>query len=175
MSRTRMLTLAALMAALSSILSVEPFSIPIVFGPFASRIHFTQLPIFLSGCIAGPLVGFLTGAIGGIYMSVAVSIPFIPIGLGILGFSTGFFAKRLKLRPFLSSILAWCIQSVYVLITDYIWFVSFRLMPRNVALGVVTSILIKMTVEAVISSTLAEVLVHSIRRAGFYPKPIDDD
>lgn len=161
-----MLTFAAMMAALTNILSMELFVIPITIGPFISRIHFTQLPIFLSGCIAGPLAGFLTGAIGGLYMSIAVNIPFIVGGLSLLGFSTGFIAKRLKLRPFFSSILAWSIQFVYVFITDYIWFASFQLMPQSVALGVVTTILIKLTVEAVISSALAEILIPFIQRTG---------
>ena len=39
--RTKALTIAALMAALVNILSTEPRTIPIVIGPFASKIHFT--------------------------------------------------------------------------------------------------------------------------------------
>jgi len=154
------------MAALSNILSTEFLTIPLVIGTFSSRVHFTQLPIFLSGVLAGPWAGLLTGAIGGLYMTYSAGIPFIIGGLTLLGFSTGLFAKRLKLRPFFSSVLAWCVQAPYVFVTDYVWFVSARLMPSQVALTVVTTILVKMTVEVVVSSVLSEILAHYIKRAG---------
>ena len=77
-SRTKALMSAAVMAALSNILSIDLLTIPIVIGPFSSRVHFSQLPIFLSGVLAGPLAGLLTGAIGGIYMSFSVVILLLP-------------------------------------------------------------------------------------------------
>lgn len=166
MSRTKIMTFAAAMAALANILSIQPFVIPIVIGPFPSSIHMTQLPIFIAGVLAGPWAGLLTGAVGGLYMSITV-IPFIVAGLALLGFSAGWFTRRLRLRPFLASILAWCVQAPYVLVTDYIWFAYSRLMPPSVALATVTTILIKMTVEAIIASTLTEILAPYIKRAGF--------
>ena len=166
-SKNKIIVFAALMAALANVLSVEPFVIPVIFGPFVSRIHLSQLPIFLSGCLAGPWAGLITGAVGGIYMSVTV-VPFIVGGLGLLGFSSGFLSKRLGLRPFLASMLAWCIQAIYVSVTDYFWFTAISGMPHPVAVGVVSNILIKLTVEAVISSVLVEVLILSIMRSGYY-------
>ena len=165
MSETKILTFAAIMAALANILSIPPFVIPITIGPFVSRVHFTQLPIFLSGILAGPWAGLLTGAIGALYMSATV-IPFIVGGLGLLGLSAGFFAKILKLRPFFSSMLAWCVQAPYVFITDYIWFASFILMPPSVALATVSIILVKLTVEVIIASVLAEILILAIKQTG---------
>jgi len=166
MSKTKTLTLVAAMAALSNILSLEPFVIPIAIGSFSSKIHFTQLPILVSSILAGPWVGLLTGAIGGLYMSFSVGVPFIVGGLALLGFSAGLFAERRRLRPFFSSILGWCVQAPYVLVTDYIWFVFWGLMPPSVVLAVVTTILVKLTVEAVIASILAEILISYIKRAG---------
>ena len=165
--KTKIVIFAALMAALTNVLSVEPFAIPLVLGPFVSRIHLSQLPIFLSSCLAGPWAGLVTGAIGGIYMSVT-AVPFIVGGLGLLGFSSGFLSRRWGLRPFLASLLAWCVQAVYVSITDYFWFTAVSGMPHTVAIGVVSNILIKLTVEAVISSILVEVLILSIKRSGYY-------
>ena len=165
--KTKIVIFAALMAALTNVLSVEPFAIPLVLGPFVSRIHLSQLPIFLSSCLAGPWAGLVTGAIGGIYMSVT-TVPFIVGGLGLLGFSSGFLSRRWGLRPFLASLLAWCVQAVYVFITDYFWFTAVSGMPHPVAIGVVSNILIKLTVEAVISSILVEVLILSIKRSGYY-------
>ncbi len=151
------------MAALSNILSIAPFTMPIPADPFPTEIHFTQLPIFLSGILAGPFAGLLTGAVGGLYMSFT-KIPFVIAGLALLGVSAGFFAK--KFRPLFSGILAWCVQAPYVLVTDYVWFTSFMSMPSPAALTAVSTILIKLTVEAVVASILVEILVPYIKRAG---------
>jgi len=161
--QAKLLAFAALMAALSNILSIAPFTIPISAGPFPTEVHFTQLPIFISGILAGPSAGLLTGAVGGLYMSFT-KIPFIIGGLVILGVSTGLFAK--KLRPLYSGILAWGVQAPYVLITDYVWFASFKFMPHSVALATVGTILVKLTVEAIIASILVEILIPYIKRAG---------
>jgi riboflavin transporter FmnP len=164
MARAKLLAFAALMAALSNILSVEPFAVPIPASPFPPKVHFTQLPIFLSGIIAGPWAGMLTGAVGGLYMSVTM-IPFIVGGLALLGTSAGLLAKRL--RPSFSAILAWCVQAPYVFVTDYFWFTSFKLMPSQAAFTLITTLILpKLTIEAIISAVLVEILVPYIKRAG---------
>ena len=168
MNRTKTLTFVAIMAALSNILSITPFTIPIAIGSFNSSIHFTQIPILISGIIAGPWAGLLTGAIGGLYMSFSVEIPFIIGGLAILGAAAGFFAKKLKLRPLFAGILAWGIQAPYVFVTDYIWFVLYRPMPPPVALTTVTTIIVKLTVEALIASALVAILIPYIKRPGLF-------
>lgn len=90
-------------------------------------------------------------------------IPFIIGGLAILGFASGFFAK--KLRPFFSGILAWGVQAPYVVITDYVWFSLFLQKPQTAVWIIVTSLMIKLTIEAVVCSVLAEILIHFIKRA----------
>lgn len=97
-------------------------------------------------------------------MSFTVEIPFVVGGLAILGFCTGFFTK--KFRPFISAILAWCVQAPYVFVTDYVWFTSYRSMPTLVALTTISTIMIKLTVEAIIASVLVEILIPYIKRAG---------
>jgi riboflavin transporter FmnP len=166
MNRTKTLTLIALMAALSTILSLPPLVIPVTIGTFPSEIHFTQIPILISGILAGPWAGLLTGAIGGLYMSFSVEIPFIIGGLAILGATAGFFAKKLKLRPLFAGILAWGIQAPYVFVTDYVWFVVSRVMPSPVALTTVATILVKLTIEALIASALTAIIISYIKRPG---------
>ena len=165
-NRTKTLTFVALMAALSTILSLPPFVIPITISSFASEIHFTQIPILISGILAGPWAGLLTGAIGGLYMSFSVEIPFIVGGLALLGAAAGFFAKKLKIRPLFAGILAWGVQAPYVFVTDYIWFVLSRPMPPPVALTTVLTILVKLTVEALIASALISIIIPYIKRPG---------
>lgn len=155
MRPSRQLILVGITAALSNVLSYPPIAIPLVIGPFESAIHFSQLPIILCGVLAGPVAGLTTGAVGGLFMAVT-KIPFIVGGLAILGCAAGFFAK--KIRPFLAGILAWCVQAPYVLVTDYVWFTLFLQRPSLVAWSIVSTIMIKLTIEAMICSVVAEIL-----------------
>lgn len=163
---TRIITLVAVLAALSNILSLPFLTIPIVIGPFNSAVHYTQLPIFLSGILAGPWAGFVTGVIGGLYMSYSAGIPFIIGGLGLLGLMTGMLSHKFQLYPAVASGLAWCVQAPYVFVTDYLWFISTRMMPSEVAMTVVSSILVKLTVEAIISTAMSAILVKYLQRVG---------
>ena len=163
MNRTKTIALVALMAALSIILSITPFAIPIVIGPFSSKIHFSQIPIFISGILAGPWAGLLTGAIGGLYMSI-VRIPFIIGGFAILGLAIGFFAKKLKIRLLFAGILAWFVQAPYVFVTDYIWFVYFTPMESSVALTTIITVLVKLTVESLIAAVFVAIIIPYIKR-----------
>jgi thiamine transporter ThiT len=165
-TRTRTITLVAVLGALANILSLQFLTIPLLIGPFNSSVHFTQLPIFLSGILAGPWAGFVTGLIGGLYMSYSAGIPFIIGGLGLLGLMTGVFSQKLRLHPAFASGLAWCVQAPYVFITDYIWFISTRTMPPEVAMTVVSSILLKLTVETIISAVMSTLLVKYLQRIG---------
>lgn len=167
MDKIKKLSFVALMAALAYILSVPPVAIPISLGAFQSSIHFTQLPIFIAGILAGPAAGFMTGAIGGVNMSFVFGprIPFIIGGLAILGCAAGLFAK--KLRPLFAGILAWLAQAPYVAITDYAWFTLFSPAKKTpeAAWAFVASIMVILTIEAVISSALAEVIIVYLKKA----------
>ncbi|HKZ87631.1 MAG TPA: ECF transporter S component [Candidatus Bathyarchaeia archaeon] len=153
----------ALMAALANLMSIPPLAIPLPLGTFTSSIHFSQLAIFLSGILAGPWAGLISGAIGSLYMGVT-RIPFIVGGIALLGGSAGLFARRM--RPTFACSLAWLVQAPYVLVTDYIWFTSFVGMPSTVAIGVIVPIMVTLTLEAIISAVLADVIVHYVKRAG---------
>jgi uncharacterized membrane protein len=163
---TKILTVAALMAALTNILSLPPFVIPIAIGPFSTAIHFTQLPILLSGILAGPWAGLITGGVGGLYMSYSAGIPFIIGGLALLGASAGYISKRYDVSPFLTSLIAFGVQAPYVYITDYFWFTLTRLMSPMVARNVVTTIVLKLAVEAIIAAGLVLVILPIIKRTG---------
>jgi len=158
-TRTQILTLVALMAALANVLSVPPIAVPITPGV---TVHFTQLPIYLAALLAGPAAGLITGAVGALYMSFA-KIPFIIGGLAILGFVTGILRRRC--RPFIAGVLAWVVQAPYVMVTDFVWFSVFVKMPAQAAWALILQLIITLTVEAVISSALAEIIVSYLSRA----------
>jgi len=163
MKNTKALVFAAIMAALANILSFPPISIPISLGTFETSIHFSQLPILISGILAGPMSGMIAGAAGGLYMSFT-RIPFIVGGLAILGCAAGLLAKRFS--PFLSGILAWCVQAPYVLVTDYVWFAFFMRIPQIAIWTIIIPIMAILTAEAVICSFLAQILTRYVKKAG---------
>jgi len=152
-----------MMIALSNILSAPPFVIPVAVGSLNSNIHLTQIPILVSGILAGPWVGLVTGALGGLYMSFSTDIPFVVGGLAILGFASGVLAKRRNIKPIYSGILAWLMQAPYVFFTDYLWFTYFRAIPSQIALTTVAVVLSKMTIEALIASSLSAVIVSYVK------------
>jgi len=160
--KTKAIALVALMAALANILSV---GITITLGTFTTAIHFSQLPIFMAGILGGPIAGLMTGAIGGVVSSFVIlpKIPFIIGGLAILGGAAGFFTKRF--RPLFAGILAWLVQAPYVAVTDYVWFTLFMQRTPQTAWAVIASILILLTIEAVISGVLAEVITAYMKKA----------
>ena len=160
----------ALMATLANVLSFPPVALPVT--PEVT-VHFSQLPIFIAGILTGPVGGLMTGAIGGLYMSFT-RIPFIICGLAILGLATGFFGRRV--RPLYAGIFAWLVQAPYVVITDYVWFVVFLERAPQAAWAFVTSIMTVLTIEAVISSALAEVIVRYLKRTSIAQQmPIAQD
>jgi thiamine transporter ThiT len=163
MKSLKTLTLIAVMASLTNILSFPPFAFPIVLGPFETTIHFSQLPIFIAAILGGPLAGLITGFIGGLYMSFT-RIPFIVFGLAILGCSTGLLVK--KVPPFFAGVIAWCIQAPYVLVTDYLWFSFFLRQPASVIWSILIPILVKLSIEAFISAFFAHIIVRAIRKSG---------
>jgi uncharacterized membrane protein len=147
------------MAALANVLSVPPIAVPITQG---ITVHFTQLPIYLAALLAGPVAGLITGAVGALYMSFA-RIPFIIGGLGILGLVTGVLRKRC--RPFVAGMLAWVVQAPYVIVTDFVWFTVFSKMSAEGAWTLILQLMITLTIEAVISAALAEVIIRYLSRA----------
>ncbi len=166
MEKIRALTLAAIMGALANILAFPPIAVPISIGGFESPIHFSQIPIFICGVLAGPTYGLITGAVGGLFMGTYLpGIPFVILGLAILGLANGLFAK--KLRPLFAGIIAWFVQAPYIVVTDYVWFTLFLGRTPAVAWTILTTIMIKLTIEAVISAILADVLIHYVKKVGF--------
>jgi uncharacterized membrane protein len=158
------------MATLANVLSFPPIALPVT--PEIT-VHFSQLPIFIAGILTGPIGGLMTGAIGGLYMSLT-RIPFIIGGLAILGLATGFFGRRV--RPLYAGILAWVVQAPYVVVTDYVWFAVFLERTPEAAWAFVTSIMTVLTIEAVISSALTEVIVRYLKRTSIAQQmPIAQD
>jgi thiamine transporter ThiT len=163
MIKAQTLAFVALMAALANVMSVPPLAVPLPLAGFTSSVHFFQLAIFVCGVLAGPWAGVLGGAVGGLYMGVT-KIPFVIGGIAILGGSAGLFAKRV--RPFFACSLAWLVQAPYVLVTDYVWFTLFAGTSSAIAWGLLTPIMIDLTLETLVCAALADIIIHYIKRTG---------
>ncbi|MCW3981848.1 MAG: ECF transporter S component [Candidatus Bathyarchaeota archaeon] len=161
------LTLAAVMGALANVLAFPPLAVPVHMGGFDSKLHFSQIAIFVSGSLSGSSYGAIAGAIGGLFMGLGLpGIPFIIVGLAILGFTNGFFAT--KFRPVVAGILAWCVQAPYVVMTDYVWFTQFLSRTPAAAWAILTPIIIKLTIEAAVSAVLVDILIQYVKKAGLF-------
>lgn len=163
MEKARIVAFVAVLAALANVMSLPPVALPVQIGPYTSAIHFFQLPVFLCGIIAGPYAGLVCGVVGSLYMS-ATRIPFVVGGIAILGFTAGFFAK--KVRPVFAGLLAWLVQAPYVVVTDYVWFTFFMGNTSTVAWAIITPIMINLTLQAVTCAALADIIIHYLKRAG---------
>lgn len=161
--RAKTLAFVALMAALSNVLSFPPLAVPLQLGGFTSSLHFFQFAVFLCGILAGPWAGLVCGAVGGLYMSVT-KIPFVVVGIAILGVSVGFFGK--KFRPVLAGLMAWLVQAPYVLVTDYVWFTLFLGWSSAGAWTPIVPIMINLTVQAIVCAILADIVISYVKRAG---------
>lgn len=151
------------MAALANVMSVPPLAIPIPIAGFTSSVHFFQLAVFLSGIMAGPWAGVISGAAGSLYMGIT-KIPFVIGGIAILGGSAALFAK--KARPIFACLLAWLVQAPYVLLTDYAWFTLFAGISPTVAWGLVIPVMINLALQAIVCAALTDVIMHYVKRAG---------
>jgi len=166
MRKTKVLAFTALMAALANVLSM--LSVTVAPGVI---IHFFQVAVFLCGILAGPWAGALGGAVGSLYMSAMIAkIPFIVGGIAILGGSAGLFAK--KVRPVFAGLLAWLVQAPYTLVTDYIWLTLFAPpKPPATPWTIITTIMITLTIEAIICAILADIITHYVKKAGITLSP----
>lgn len=88
-SKTRLIALIAILSALSNIISLFSFPIPLM--GFTPRIHFIQIPILTASLGIGPISGTLVGLIGATNMALFSSNPFIIFYNSLLGFFSGLF------------------------------------------------------------------------------------
>jgi len=125
-------------------------------------VHFTQLPILISGILVEPVGGLVTGATGGLYMSLVVArIPFVG-GLAILGCASGLFSKRL--RPFFLRRLG--MARAGTLRCSHKLHLVHNILTENAAgrLDSCVPMMTKLTIETIISSALAEVITRYLKR-----------
>jgi hypothetical protein len=61
-------------------------------------------------------------------------------------------------------VLAWLVQAPYVVVTDFVWFTVAVHMSAQAAWALILQLLIVLTIEAVIGSALAQIIVSYLSR-----------
>jgi hypothetical protein len=141
---TRLVGFTTVISALTVTLSV--LTVPFLLG---TGIHLFQVGIILAGVAGGPVSGFVTGSIGGLYMAIVRSDPTIAIGNGLLGLCTGIFSR--KLRPVFAGLAAWVlIQAPWIYLTG-----TLILQVPAVTMQLV---LVLVTLENLICASIVDVL-----------------
>jgi hypothetical protein len=60
--------------------------------------------------------------------------------------------------------LAWIVQAPYVVVTDFVWFTFAVHMSTQAAWALILQLMIVLTIEAVIGSALAQIIVSYLSR-----------
>ena len=159
MSKTRQVAFIVVMAALSNVLGLPPFILPLG----VTNIHFIQLPIILSGLLLGASAGGLVGLTGAATMALTLPVPnfYLLLGNAILGFSTGLFHTFLATRSrrpivshIVSAVVAYLVQAPYVYFTD----LYLMRMPQPVVVAIIFTLL----VEDLICAFLSHIILYRI-------------
>ncbi len=115
--------------------------------PFGFKFHLFQIAVFLAALLYGKWGGALSGAAGSVYTAIALNNPFIIGGNIILGFSTGFFAKRTNIV--FAVLAAYAIQLPWLYYTDLL-----AGMPEPAVRGVVVALLFSNVVWAAVAALI---------------------
>ncbi len=165
------LSLIAIMAALSNVLSFFRIVIP---GPVPVVFQIVQFPYLLLAVGLGPLEGAITGAIGSLIMAYNIwsfggAGPFIPIGNAILAGVTGIVAKKLRVMerklsfwPVLCAVIGEIVEAPYIVLTIVFWAVvvggaPFQLTLVVIALQIVGKAFLEVIISAIIVSLILNV------------------
>lgn len=154
---SRTVAFTATMSALANVLGLLVISTGVV------NIHFSQIPVILSGLGVGPISGAFVGFFG--FMIAAFRLPtanlYILGGNAILGFFTGiFYSKtcRMKARPLvpqaIAVLLAYIVQAPYVFLTD----VYLMAIPVPIVLTIMGTLLL----EDMISVLVCHAILYRI-------------
>ena len=148
------------MAAVSNILGLPIFTIPLGF----TSIHFIQIPIILTALALGPIAGGFVGFTGAIVQAVTLQTPnfYILPGNAILGVCTGLIYMKLKrykgrqLFPQILSVIgAYVIQMPDVYVTD--------IYLAGIPQPLVIAIIVALFFEDMISVAISNIVLNRVR------------
>lgn len=178
-SSSRGLSFVALMAALGNVLSfisiqLAPIVPSIPLGPVSVSLalDFSHLATFIAALLGGPVVGGLTGLVGG---SVAafefgfskgniLSGIGIPLGKALTGVAAGLVFKSLrdgKLKLVAATLVSYVPEAVFTWVLFVYLFPPILGFPQEIAIAVAIQILVKAFIEMLFMGTILAYLTGS--------------
>jgi riboflavin transporter FmnP len=161
MSKTRLIALIALLAAISN--AMMPLSLPITMLGATARIHFIQIPILTAALGIGPFAGAMVGLIGAVSMvfSVVPPNPFIILYNGLLGLFAGLLYRIIRRRHHnLLLTQASAVLGAFVLQVPIIW--SLNTAVVGIPPIVVQTILVLLLLEDSASTLITHPILYRI-------------
>ena len=182
--RSKTLTFIALMGALGNVLSfisiqLAPLIPSIPLGPvsFSLALDLSHITTFISALFGGPIVGGMTGLIGGLVAAFEFGFSkgniitgfMLPIGKAMTGIAAGLVMARLRingnrLRMILATVIAYIPEGV---LTASLFIFLFPLLfgtPIFVAKAIAVQILVKAFIEMI---AMGFILASMIGNQGF--------
>ena len=176
------LTFISMMAALGNVLSLlsihlSPFMPSIPVGPlnFSLALDLSHMTTFIAALFGGPLVGGVTGLIGGAIAAFEFGFSKgnlvtgfgLPIGKALTGLTAGLLMSRLnpnkdRLRMVISTVASYIPEGLFtILIFVIIYPIFFPLTPLSFILPFTTQIIVKAFAEMVIIGILISVMTDN--------------
>ena len=176
------LTFISMMAALGNVLSLlsihlSPFMPSIPVGPlnFSLALDLSHMTTFIAALFGGPLVGGVTGLIGGAIAAFEFGFSKgnlvtgfgLPIGKALTGLTAGLLMSRLnpnkdRLRMVISTVASYIPEGLFtILIFVIIYPIFFPRTPLSFILPFTTQIIVKAFAEMVIIGILISVMTDN--------------
>ncbi len=181
---SKSLVFAAMMAALGNVLSflsiqLAPLMPNIPLGPvqMSLALDLSHLTTFIAALYGGPVVGGLTGLLGGLIAAFEFGFSKgnlitgfgLPLGKAMTGVAAGLVMSRFdvnesRVRPVLATVISYIPEAVFTVFLFVSLFPVFLGLPPVVATAIATQIIIKAFFEMVV---MGIVLAGMIENQGF--------
>ena len=181
-STSKGLSFIALMAALGNVLSfisiqLSPIVPSIPLGPvsFSLALDLSHLATFTAALLGGPIVGGLTGLVGGFVAAFQfgfsqgniISGIGIPLGKAMTGIVAGILFRRLNtgmLKTLTVTVISYIPEAIFTAVIFVYFYPLFYGLPSAIAVVIATQIIVKAFVEMIL---IGIVLAYIAKSSGF--------
>ena len=178
-STSKGLSFVALMAALGNVLSfisiqLSPIVPSIPLGPFnfSLALDLSHLATFIAALLGGPVVGGLTGLVGGFVSAFQFGFSQgniitgigLPLGKAVTGIVAGILFQRIcvgRWKTLAITVISYIPEAIFTAFIFIYLYPIFYGLPTEVAVLIVTQIIVKAFVEMLLLGTILTYIVGS--------------
>jgi len=182
--RSKTLVFVAMMAALGNVLSfisiqLAPIIPSIPLGPVtvSLALDLSHLTTFIAALFGGPLIGGMTGLIGGLVAAFEFGFSKgnlitgfgLPLGKALTGITAGFVMARIRFKGkqptmILSTVIAYIPEALFTTFLFIAIFPLFMGLPRFVATAITAQIIVKAFFEMIL---MGVIIMRIVKNQGF--------